>query len=79
MDDQGVAEMKYDFYFSAKHEAHLNMLFQCTCERGYHNEFKGQRYTEMIQQGKDPVTAPIFDDLVFLGTGTDEDCKYFRH
>jgi hypothetical protein len=39
-------------------------------------KFQGKVFTEKVQHGRTPITAKHFPDIVFLGTGTSEDCTY---
>ncbi|MDA3781439.1 MAG: hypothetical protein PF487_14615 [Bacteroidales bacterium] len=63
-------EQIYDFYYSAKHEEHLqNLGFIIVENRPLINTINGHIYTETIRKGKKPVTNH-FGDLVKIFTGT---------
>ena len=67
-----------DFWYSAEMEAHLkeNKRFDRWGNEKYVvTKFKNQVFTEQIKHGKKPLSYR-WGDLVFIGTGTSDDCHY---
>jgi len=64
---------KLDFYYSAKHDAHL-AGFSGMITPPSKNTFKGQPYTQCQCAGTKLETN--FNDYVYVGTGTDDDIEY---
>ena len=61
-----------DFYYSKRH-----LIEAITANRDYKRTyFNGNEYTECIPHGEKPITVNVFDDLIFLGTGTVKDIQF---
>ena len=63
---------KYDYYYSKKHQKHMDNINKSLGERCKTNFINGFKYTEMITHGDKPLTAKSFDDLVKVATDTSE-------
>lgn len=63
-----------DFYFSAKHLA-WQMEISIYPFRRRNLYFRGTQYTECTKHKIQALSAAIYDDLVFCGTGTLEDIE----
>jgi hypothetical protein len=64
-----------DYYYSEKHDAHLDDCYAFDRETRFDCKFKGESFTEQIAHGHKPITLK-FDDLIYLGSGSDSDCTY---
>lgn len=58
----------YDFYYSEDHEIHLQDCYKALGKRHHENFINGNRYTEMVEHGRTPVTSH-FKDLKKVFTG----------
>lgn len=63
---------KYDYYYSKKHQEHMDSINESLWEECKTNFINGLKYTEMITEGDKPLTARNFDDLVKVATDTGE-------
>ena len=57
----------YDFYYSARHEAHMKKMNEMRGEKYHYTFINGTTYTEMIIEGREPVTKH-FGDLTKICT-----------
>ena len=66
--------MRYDYYYSAKHDAHLQKLSEF--KRKIHRPLivDGKVYTEKTEAGQKPYTS-YFGDLVKVCTKEEPDFK----
>jgi len=63
--------MIYDYYYSEQHESHMKATYVMMGEKYFDTLINGMKYTEMIEQGKEPMTAH-FPDIKKIYTGSDE-------
>lgn len=56
--------MLYDFYYSKKREAVIKKAYTIAGKNYYDTLINGEKYTEMVQHGKQPIVSTDDNKLI---------------